>query len=205
MQFLELKQKLSDQIVFTSNDIRKIDPAFYLSRLTEWQKKGYIKKIIKGHYIFTDTEIDEIVLFSIANRIYPSSYISLESSFRYYNIIPEGVFSITSVTARNTYRFSTDMGEFKYQKLMPSLFFGYNIISRGKIKVKIAFLEKAMLDYFYLHPEISDKESIDGLRLNLDILSKDLDQKKMMDYLSSFNNKSLERRINLLIEIINDN
>ena len=205
MQFLELKQKLSDQIVFTSNDIRKIDPAFYLSRLTEWQKKGYIKKVIKGYYIFTDTEIDEIVLFSIANRIYPSSYISLESSFRYYNIIPEGVFSITSVTARNTYRFSTDVGEFKYQKLMPSLFFGYQIVNRGKTKVKIAFLEKAILDYFYLHPKISDKESIDGLRLNLDILSKDLDQKKMMDYLSSFNNKSLERRINLLIEIINDN
>jgi len=205
MQFLKLKQKLSDQIVFTSNDIRKIDSAFYLSRLTEWQKKGYIKKVIKGYYIFTDTEIDEIVLFSIANRIYPSSYISLESSFRYYNIIPEGVFSITSVTARNTYRFSTDVGEFKYQKLMPSLFFGYQIVNRGKTKVKIAFLEKAILDYFYLHPKISDKESIDGLRLNLDILSKDLDQKKMMDYLSSFNNKSLERRINLLIEIINDN
>jgi len=204
MKFLELKQKLSDQIVFTSNDIRKIDADFYLSRLTEWQKKGYIKKVIKGHYIFTDTEIDEMILFSIANRIYSPSYVSLESSFRYYNIIPEGVFSITSVAARNTYSFSTDVGEFKYQKLMPSLFFGYEIVNRGKIKVKIAFLEKAILDYFYLHPEISDKESIDGLRLNLDILSENLDQEKMKNYLNSFNNKLLEKRINLLIEIINN-
>jgi len=205
MQFLELKQKLSNQIVFTSNDIRKIDPAFYLSRLTEWQKKGYIKKIIKGYYIFTDTEIDEMILFSIANRIYSPSYISLESAFRYYNIIPEGVFSITSVTTRNTYHFSTDKGEFKYQTLMPSLFFGYQIVNRGRTKVKIAFLEKAILDFFYLHPEISDKESIDGLRLNLDILIKDLDQEKMKDYLNSFNKKSLEGRVNLLLKDIRNN
>lgn len=204
MKFLELQQKLSDQLVFTANDIKKIDPNFYFSRLTEWQKKGYIKKVIKGYYIFSGAELNEIALFAVANRIYSPSYVSLESVFRYYNIIPEGVFSITSVSTRNTYEFSTDIGVFKYRKEKPSLFFGYKVIQKGKIKAKIAFLEKALLDYFYLNPEFSTEESIKGLRFNSESLFENLDMENLKEYLSRFHNKGLEQRINLFLKIIKE-
>jgi len=36
--------------------------------------KGVHKKIIRGHYIFSDLEIDENVLFVIANKIYKPNF-----------------------------------------------------------------------------------------------------------------------------------
>ena len=70
MQYLELKQQLKDFLVFSLDDIKKVDQAFYRRRLNEWQDKGYIKKVIKEYYIFSDLEINESVLFVIANRIF---------------------------------------------------------------------------------------------------------------------------------------
>jgi len=75
MQYLNIKDNLKGFAVFTANDISKIDPAFHVQRLSEWQKKGYIKKVAKGHYIFSDLEINEMALFVVANAIYQSSYI----------------------------------------------------------------------------------------------------------------------------------
>jgi len=70
MQYIELKEALKDFTIFSLNDIKKIDSRFFRSRLNEWQDKGYIKKIIKGYYIFSDLKLNEDVLFEIANRIY---------------------------------------------------------------------------------------------------------------------------------------
>ncbi len=55
MRFYEFKESLKDFVVFSINDIRKVDESFNNQRLSEWQEKGYIKKIIKGYYCFTGT------------------------------------------------------------------------------------------------------------------------------------------------------
>jgi len=68
MQFLELKNDLKDFIIFSKKDIEKIDQSFHNQRLSEWQSKGYIKMIRRGYYIFSDLELNESVLFLIANK-----------------------------------------------------------------------------------------------------------------------------------------
>jgi predicted transcriptional regulator of viral defense system len=78
MQYLDLKTKLKDFPVFSIKDIEKVDSSFHKQRLSEWQKKGYVKKVRQGFYIFSDLEMNEQTLFTIANRIYKPSYISLE-------------------------------------------------------------------------------------------------------------------------------
>lgn len=203
MSFLELKNKFKDQIVFTSNDAKKIDEDFDLRRLTEWQKKGYIKKIIKGFYIFSDIELTEKILFSIANKIYSPSYISLESALRYYNLIPEGVFEITSVSTKKTSNFDTKIGKFNYRKIKSPIFFGYNIQGEGKKKFKIADIEKVIVDFFYLNTEISDKESINSLRFNKEVFDKQVNLAKLKNYLKKVNNKNLTKRVETLLETIN--
>jgi hypothetical protein len=40
MIFLAFKEKFKDFVVFTLNDIRKIDTGFDLRRLNEWQEKA---------------------------------------------------------------------------------------------------------------------------------------------------------------------
>src|SRR5579864_6761878 len=102
MRYLDLKNQLNDFIVFSLKDIRKLDSSFYNRRLSEWRRKGYIKMVRRGYYIFSDLKLSEDVLFLIANRIYSPSYVSLESALSYYGLIPEGVLSITSVSTRKT-------------------------------------------------------------------------------------------------------
>ena len=89
MKYIEFKNKLKNLIIFSTIDIRKVDSSInFLRRIYEWQHKGYIKKVIKGYYIFSDTELNELSLFFIANKIYKPSYISFEMALSYYHLIP---------------------------------------------------------------------------------------------------------------------
>ena len=136
MNYIKLKNFLKDYTIFSLNDIKMIDSSFYRRRLNEWQDKGYIKKIIRGYYIFSDLEINEQILFEIANKIYSPSYISLEMVLSYYHLIPESVYGITSVSTRRTYSFITPIAEFIYKTVKPQLFFGYNLIKyNNKYKI----------------------------------------------------------------------
>ena len=131
MQYIELKESLKEFTIFSLADIERIDSNFYRRRLNEWQDKGYIKKIIKGYYIFSDLELSENILFEIANRIYSPSYISFEMALSYYHLIPESVYGITSASTRRTYKFKTPIAEFSYRTIKHNLFFGYNLINYG--------------------------------------------------------------------------
>jgi len=196
MKFLELKNELKDFSIFSLNEIRNIDPNFYRSRLNEWQDKGYIKKVIRGYYIFSDLQLSEEILFKIANRIYLPSYISLESALSYYHLIPESVYGITSISTRRTYSFRTSIGKFTFRTIKPQLFFGYYLMNYKKQYLKMASIEKALLDYFYLHSDIETKQDFDSLRINKEIFFEQVDEGKLLNFLGRFNQKKLTRRIN---------
>ena len=196
MKFLELKNELNDFPIFSLNEIRIIDPNFHRRRLNEWQDRGYIKKVIRRYYIFSDSQLSEEVLFKIANRIYSPSYVSMESALSYYHLIPESVYGVTSISTRRTHHFKTSIGEFIFRSVKPLLFFGYNLMGYKGQYLKIASIEKALLDYFYLHPDIETRQDFDSLRIDKDILFEQTDEKKLRNYLERFNQKKLTRRIN---------
>ncbi|MCK4785304.1 MAG: hypothetical protein KAV87_16255, partial [Desulfobacteraceae bacterium] len=89
MRYSEFRDAFKPYAIVSVNEIRKVERSFNVRRLVEWQKKGYIKKIIRGYYIFSDLTVDENVLFEIANRIYHPSYLSFEIALSYYQMIPE--------------------------------------------------------------------------------------------------------------------
>jgi predicted transcriptional regulator of viral defense system len=196
MKFLELKNELKDFPIFSLNDIKNIDPVFHRRRLNEWQDKGYIKKIIRGYYLFSDIGVDEEILFKISNQIYYPSYVSLESALSYYNLTPESVYTNTAISTRKTYHFNTALGEFIFRSISPSLFFGYNLIKNKRYHVKIASIEKALLDYFYLHPNLQTASDFGSLRINQEALIEQANENKLVEYLEKFNQKRLAKRIN---------
>ena len=202
MNFLELKDKLKGFQTFNINDIKKINPNFHSQRLSYWQNKGYIKKITKEFYVFSDTEINENLLFLIANKIYPHSYVSLETAFSYYNFIPESVYAITSATSGKTKSFETQIGYFIYRRIKPSLLFGYDLIEYNNLNFKIAQPEKAVCDYFYLNPRIKSEIDFKELRFNGDEFHKKTDLKKMELYAALFKNKSMEKRLKIFLRFI---
>jgi predicted transcriptional regulator of viral defense system len=196
MRYIELRDRLKDLTVLSIKDIEKsADNRFYRRRLNEWQDKNYIKKLIKGYYIFSDLKSNENIFFEIANRIYSPSYISLESALSHYGLIPEGVFSITSVSPRKTATFNTPLASFSYRKIKNSLFFGY-ILEKYENKIyRIASPEKALLDYFYLKADINKKYDFDSLRFNPENYRQEIDKGRLFDYLSFYNNRRLENAI----------
>lgn len=194
MRFIELKQQLKDFIVFNLRDIRKIEVDFDLRRLAEWQKKGYIKMLRRGYYIFSDQEINEPVLFLIANKIYSPSYVSLEMALSYYNLIPEGVYSVTSASTRKTEKFKTPLAEFSYRRLKPELFFGYRLAEVNNQQYKISEIEKTVLDYLYLNPRMSDEAAFFEWRFNGEEFLAQADLGKFSEYLKAFKNKRLTNR-----------
>ena len=194
MQFRELRNKLEDFRVFTLSDIRKIEPDFHRARLSEWQDKGYIKKLRRGYYIFADETLSEKVLFLIANQLYEPSYVSLEMAFSRYNLIPEAVYSVTSVTSKKTMQFETPITTFVYRSVKPELMFGYRLEGVGKQKYKLAEVEKAVLDYLYLNSSINNESAFAGLRFNSEAFLRTVNLETFTQYARAFGNKSLEKR-----------
>jgi predicted transcriptional regulator of viral defense system len=205
MKYIELKDRLKDLTVLSIKDIEKsAGSRFYRRRLNEWQDKNYIKKLIKGYYIFSDLKVDENIFFEIANRIYSPSYVSLESALSHYGLIPEGVFSVTSVSPRKTAAFNTPLASFSYRKIKTSLFFGY-ILEKYDSKVyRIASPEKALLDYFYLKAGINKKYDFDSLRFNPENYKQEIDKGRLFDYLGFYNNRRLENAVRAFQEYMNN-
>ena len=202
MQYLELKTQLKDFPVFSIKDIEKVDLSFHNQRLSEWQQKGYVKKICKGFYIFSDLQINEAVLFILANRIYEPSYISLEMALSVYGLIPEAVYGITSVTSKRTNNVKTPVGDFSYRHVQPELLFGYELREHNGQYYQIAEMEKAILDYLYFNSKINDDESFEGVRFNLAELQERINREKFNKYLAVFSNRALEKRAKRFLHFI---
>lgn len=202
MHYIELKEKLKDFTIFSLGDIKKIDNNFHRRRLNEWQAKGYISKVIKGYYVFSDLKINENSLFEIANKIYNPSYISFEMALSHYGLIPESVYSVTSASSRRTYVFKSKIGRFIYRTIKPKLFFGYEIIRYDTKTFKIASAEKALLDYFYLNSAIKNNNSFASLRINKDVFRRTIDKKRLLAYLKKFGQRRLTKRMKSFLEFI---
>ena len=198
MKFIELQRLFKELGFFNIDEIKFIEPDFYRARLNEWQKKGYIGKIIRRFYYFKDIDINETLLFVIANKIYSPSYISLECALSYYGIIPEKTFLITSITTKKTYNFKTSIGNFSYRKIKKELFFGYELKKINNQSFLIATPEKALADYFYLNPKNSSKEHIYEMRINKSILNTLLSEKRIDEILDRFNDKNVKNAFNCI-------
>jgi predicted transcriptional regulator of viral defense system len=202
MNYLEFEKALKAFPVFSVKDIQKRFPGFDSRRLVEWQQKGYLEKIKRGYYTFRERQHGEKFLQFAANKIYSPSYISFESALSYYNLIPEGVFTITSATTRNTASYATHVGNFSYKHIKPPLFFGYKLIQERDFVVKIAEPEKALLDFFYIN-KMNTLEDVGEMRFN-EIVSKEIVSfDKLTKYQRIFNSKTADKRIRMFIQVIN--
>ncbi len=200
MKYIELQQNLKDFRVFSLADIRLVDARFHRRRLNNWQEKGYIKKIVRGFYFFSDVARDEYLMFEIANKIYAPSYVSFEAALAYHHLIPESVYAVTSATSRLTHTFHTDVGTFVYRKLAPRFFFGYDLMEFSGRRLCLASPEKALLDYLYLHSSIKISADFASLRLSRDIFHKVINAKTWDVFVARFGLKSLGKRAHNLLE-----
>ena len=200
MRYNDFREAFKIFTVFSVDDIRRIDNRFNVRRLVEWQDKGYIKKIIRGHYIFANLELNENVLFEIANRIYSPSYISFEMALSFYHMIPESVYGLTSATSRKTKVFKTKIGDFIYRTIQPRLLFGYKLIDYIGRRFKVAEPEKALLDYFYLKTSIKSEDDFAEMRIDREQYLTYVNESRLLAYINEFRQKRLSKRVKSFME-----
>ena len=204
MRFREFESRIRALPAFNLNDVRKLDPGFHRQQLNYWHNQGYIQPLAGGYYLLADRAMDEMVLFMVANKIYEPSYVSLESALAYYEIIPETVLGVTSISSRKTKQYDSAWGVFSYRSVKPHTMIGYQVIENTPgIKFKIAYLEKAILDYLYLNSKTQSIADFEGLRWNRTQLHDLLDHSVFTRYVKLFDKRALENRVTQFLEYLN--
>jgi len=204
MKYLEFKNALREFPIISLTHISNISRGTRTlkTQLVGWQKKGLVIKLKRGLYVLNerDRKIEPSRIF-LANALYSPSYVSTIYALGYYDLIPEKVVDVTSVTTKKTAKFTNPFGTFIYQHLKTNLFFGFKEMEdENGFPVLIAEPEKAVLDFIYLnlHDFKSKDEDVfsDSYRFqNLDILRKT----KLIDFAKKYEkNEMLDVVRNLL-------
>lgn len=186
MNYQQIRQqlKLHNLEVFTTQEFINI---FGISRsiasvkLTRYKQAGYLISPRRSVYYLAGEVEDK---YKIANKVYAPSYISLDSALSKYDLIPETVYTITSVTTKATREFSDDQTVYRYYRIKKEAFTGY--YKEGD--ALIAYPEKAVVDYLYF---VSQRDRQLNDRLNL----TKIDKGKIFFYANFFHNKNLNTLI----------
>ncbi len=118
-------------------------------KISSLEKAGDLIRLKKGMFVVSPKVHNQPVSKElISNHLYGPSYISFESALSIYNIIPERVHTMRSMTFKRGRKFSTPLGNFEYTS---SEIKYYNIgihqkIIDNKYAYLIASREKALCD-----------------------------------------------------------
>ena len=180
--------KLTEISIFTPLDVQRIfDVSLSATQkfLTRYSKEGFLTKLRAGLYVLTDNFPSP---YLIANKLYEPSYVSLERALSYHRIIPETIYTITSITAKATRQFKVQGILYTYQKIKKQGFRGYSPKEIDNQTIFIAEPEKALVDYLYF-VNLQKRELNDRLDI------KELSKEKVLYYAKFFKRKGLNQLI----------
>lgn len=198
MRYIEFKNKVLNLPLITSRDILffEKDKQALRNQLRRWQDRGLIVKLKRGVYILNtnDRKIEPSRQF-IANQLYAPSYVSLEYALYLYNLIPERVNEVTSVTTKKTTHFTNEKGVFAYQHIKPVAFKGFKSAKdENGLEFFIAEPEKAVVDFLYLNLRNFKDDSEDIFKSSYRFQNTEiLNRRKIRLLAALFNNKKLKK------------
>ena len=142
-------------------------------KISEMIKSGELISLRRGLYV-PGPEFDLPIPngFVIANHLRGPSYISLESALSYWDLIPERVHEISSVTTKTSKIYQTSLGRFSFQHLAtPYYSFGIRSIRLTEFQTAmIASPEKALCDRIVLTAGVQ----LRSISQTMDFLLEDL-------------------------------
>ncbi len=120
-------------------------------QLSRWMKQGKVIGLRRGMYTLSSTyRRAELPPAMLANRLYRPSYLSGLWALGHYDLIPERVVRLTSVTPRVPRRFENRFGYFEYRNIKQAYFFGFGSAGTAGHDFLLAKPEKALLDHWHL-------------------------------------------------------
>ena len=200
MEFREFLAKyqslpvLSSKVFLTGEK----DTGSFRVQLGRWVKAGNILQLRRGLYAFAPPfQKKNPSQNFLASVLRSPSYVSLEKAFEIHGMIPEAVFTVTSVTTRRPGIYNTALGRFEYQHVQPRLFWGYAAVVEDGQTWYVAHPEKALLDFIYLRAVHLTPAYLEEWRLqNFEIL----DSARLLEYGRRFEKPGMLRAAKTLIQ-----
>jgi predicted transcriptional regulator of viral defense system len=122
-------------------------------QLSRWMKTGKLIGLRQGMYTLPDHyRRISVTAPSLANQMYRPSYLTGLWALGFYDLIPERVVWLTSVSPRVPRTFENPYGVFIYQWIKQDAFFGSTTVRHAQRDVVVAEPEKALLDHWHLVP-----------------------------------------------------
>ncbi len=128
------------------------------------EKDGQLIRLKRGLYVVS-SEVSGMPINAClcANHIYGPSYVSQQWALRWYGLIPERVYTMTSATTKRTRMFENSLGRFTYEQVKPDYFaIGVNSVEEDGVTFMMASREKALCDLI-LHDTYLPQQSVKGL------------------------------------------
>jgi len=164
-----------------------------------------IVRVKKGLYVLGKEYNKPYNKFVLANLIYGPSYITGQTALAFWNMIPERVEQIISMTTKRKKQFETPVGKFSYLYCPKKVFnIGVQLEDAGDQKnFLIASPEKALCDMTAMQTHISTKremkEFLELMRLDYSV-SKDLDLSVLEEIKTGYRRQSIKLLLNCLKE-----
>lgn len=177
MKYSQLLDITAGRPVFSSALLRagNVDEVDLGRQLSRWVASGKLLQLRRGVYGLADPYVSRRPHnFEVANLLVNPSYVSLESALSHRGVIPEAVFTTTSVTTARAGEFDTPLGRYAYRHIVPSLFWGYVTEVIGEVEFLVACPEKALLDLVHLRPGGDQLLFLEHLRLDFIRLDQDM-------------------------------
>ena len=175
-------------------------------KITKLLKSGRLLKLKRGFYVKSGGANDSVFYSKeiVANLLYGPSYISLEYALSYYNIIPERVEVVTSVTSKRKKIFNTPLGTFQYSALNKRYYpagISWQRLNDGR-GFFIATREKALIDKLYFENSLSSQKEmsrylLENLRIEKSVL-KELNCNLIEEILFPYQKKTLNNLIKVI-------
>ena len=169
MKYDELLEIVGAAPLFDSSLLRAgdVDPADVASQLSRWVATGKLLQLRRRIYALPAARRRRAPhAFETANLLVRPSYVSLEAALSYHGMIPEAVFTTTSITSARPVLHRTPLGDFDYRHVSTGLFWGYRSVEVAPgVSALVARPEKALLDLVYLRPRGDDPAFLHELRL----------------------------------------
>lgn len=165
------------------------------------KKKGWLVPFKRGLYYVSDISSRGFVNISpmiIASAFNKNSYISLDSGLSFYGLFEQMLRTTSSVTLSNSKKYIFQQNTYRYFKINKTLYFGYKTESTEGYFVKIAELEKVILDYLYFKNDIY---SIDLLLEKLQKAKSKIDFNKLFNYARKFP-ISTQRKLGFILDLL---
>ncbi len=164
-----------------------------------------ILRVKKGLYVLGREYNKPFNKFVLANQIYGPSYITGQTALSFWNMIPERVELIISMTMKRKKQFETPVGRFAYLYCPKKVFkIGIRLEDTGdRKKILIASPEKALCDIIAPQTHISTekemKEFLELMRLDYSA-NKNLDLSLLEEIKTGYRRQSINLLFNYLKE-----